>query len=162
MSSGQSCGSGPDAGLRPAVLPSVNVSIPAMRAACLDKRGMESKKMGERRFPWRPGGCGAAAAEEKEGACMREKEGAGRDGRLKCKERDRDTSELCLHSNGIFDPVCGILDLDVDQLGINGAHWPKAAAVVNPQWRGDCGGGDEVWALRVSSRLGRWQDPGVC
>lgn len=28
------------------VLPSVNVSIPAMRAACLDKRGMESKKMG--------------------------------------------------------------------------------------------------------------------
>lgn len=71
-------------------------------------------------------------------------------------------SQLCLHSNGIFDPVCGILDLDVDQLGINGAHWPKAAAVVNPQWRGDCGGGDEVWALRVSSRLGRWQDPGVC
>lgn len=26
----------------------MNVSIPAMRAACLDKRGMESKKMGAR------------------------------------------------------------------------------------------------------------------
>lgn len=55
------------------------------------------------RFPWRPGGCGAAAAEEKEGACMREKEGAGRDGRLKCKERDRDTSEVIINQRHFED-----------------------------------------------------------
>lgn len=45
---------------------------------------------------------------------------------------------LCHHSNGIFDPICGILDLDVDQRGIKGAYWPKAAAaaaVLKPQRR---------------------------
>lgn len=62
----------------------------------------------------------------------------------------------------IFDPVCGILDLDVDQRGIKGGHWLEAAEL-KPQRRGGCGGGggDEVWALTVSSRPGGWQDPGV-
>lgn len=51
--------------------------------------------------------------------------------------------QLRRHGNGIFDPpVCGILDLDVDQRSIEGAYWLKAAAVLKPQRRGDCGGGD--------------------
>lgn len=45
------------------------------------------------------------------------------------------------HGNGIFDPICGILDLDVDQRGINRAYWLKTAAV--QRWR-DCGGADGV------------------
>lgn len=69
--------------------------------------------------------------------------------------------QLRHHSNGIFDPVCGILDLDVYQRGIKGAYWLKAAAVLKPQRRGDCGSGDGVWALRVSSRPRRWEDSGV-
>lgn len=58
--------------------------------------------------------------------------------------------QLCHHSNGIFDPICRSLDLDVDQRGIKGAYWLKAAAVLKPQ-RGDCG---------RNSR--NWQDPRVC
>lgn len=34
---------------------------------------------------------------------MREKEGAGRDGRLKCKERDRDTSEVIINQRHFED-----------------------------------------------------------
>ena len=50
------------------VLPSVNVSIPAMRAACLDKRGMESKKMG---MGESVRGGGVAGGEAGRGACER-------------------------------------------------------------------------------------------
>lgn len=75
--------------------------------------------------------------------------------------------QLHHHGNGIFDPVCGILDLDVDQGGIGEAYWLRAAAVLSPEegW----GWGRQWWwwwslgpAGQRRAGLGRWQAPGVC
>lgn len=53
-------------------------------------------------------------------------------------------SRLCHHSNRIFDPVCGILDLDVDQWRIDGAYWLKYGAVLKKQRRTECSVGAGV------------------
>lgn len=42
-------------------------------------------------------------------------------------------SPPCHHSNRIFDPVCGILDLDVDQERIYSIYWLKCKAVLREQ-----------------------------
>lgn len=69
--------------------------------------------------------------------------------------------QLHHHSNRIFDPACGNLDLDVDRSGIKEAYWLKAAAVQRRGGGGCGGGGDWVWAVTDSRRPGRRQDSGV-
>lgn len=58
-------------------------------------------------------------------------------------------------ATGTLVPICGILDLDVDQRGIKRAYWLKAASMLKPQRRGDCGGGDGVWAPSAQEESGK-------